>query len=493
MRKRFEAQLELGATPIQEITFNLKSRHELPPVLMALQHIFIHPELNAAIFSMLEHKVFSSNNHTGRPGMNLWEIFVLSVVRLTLDINYDFLLDLANNHGKVRELMGLNTGSFGKNKEYSYQTIHDNVLLLDDDLLKQINVMIVQYGHQIKKNDAGIDADEDLPLQVKVDSYVVETNIHFPTDINLLWDCARKSLDTIDKLKAKCGLKGWRESKSLCLKIHKAYRTTSEIHRKKGKNYKVRLKAATNKYLIRCDKLSKKLELQLQQSLGSDITTIVLLISLQEYYTLLLKQMDLVKRRIINEETIPHGEKIFSIFEPYTEWINKGKAHKNVELGLRVSVSSDQYNFLLDYKVMENQVDKEVSIEMGNRIISKYPSPLYSHKSISYDRGYYSSLGKAALSKKYKKVILPKAGKKNAIEKQEESTEEYRQLRRAHSTIEANINALEHHGLNKCPDKGIRGFKKYIALGVISYNLHQLGKLLYQKAKATQVEQRKAA
>ena len=135
MRKRFEAQLELGATPIGEITFNLKSRHELPPVLMALQHIFVQPELNEAIFSLMEQQVYPKNNHTGRPGMNLWEIFVLSVVRLTLDVDYDFLLDLANNHIKVRQLLGINTGSFGEQKEYGYQTLHDNILKLDDSAI----------------------------------------------------------------------------------------------------------------------------------------------------------------------------------------------------------------------------------------------------------------------------------------------------------------------------------------------------------------------
>ncbi len=441
----------------------------------------------------MEQQVYPKNNDTGRPGMNLWEIFVLSVVRLTLDVDYDFLLDLANNHIKVRQLLGINTGSFGAQKAYVYQTIHDNVLKLDDDTLGQINEMIVKHGHQIKKNDEGISEDEKLPLQVKADSFVVETNVHFPTDINLLRDCGKKCLDMVDKLKEDCVLEGWRESKSLRLKLHKAYRKTSEIHRKKGKNFKARLKASTVGYLAVCDKLSKKVKYTLDHTQSTDIKIMILLLSLQEYYALLIKHMDLVERRIIKGETIAHEEKMFSIFEPHTEWINKGKSHKKVELGLNVTICTDQYNFIIDYRVMENEVDKEISIKIGNSVVEKYNPTTYSHDSISFDRGYYSSLAKEALSKKYNKVVLPKPGKKTQSEKEEESTESYKTLRKSHSQVESNINALEHHGLNRCPDKGTRGFKKYIALGVISYNLHQLGKLLLQKAKAAEQAQSQAA
>lgn len=493
MRKRFESQLELGATPISEITFNLKSRHELPPVLLALQFIFIHSTLNESIFTLLEQQIYPNNNHTGRPGMSLWEIFVLSVVRLTLDVDYDFLLDLANNHIKVRQLLGINTGSFAEQKEYGYQTLHDNILKLDDELLSQINLLIVKHGHQIKKNDIGIDADKKFPLQIKTDSYVLETNVHFPTDLNLMWDCARKCMETVEKLKGRISLKGVRESSSLKLKTHKAYRKASEIHRKKGNNYKERLKVATSKYLAICGKIQTKIKYVLKQTNSMDLQVMVLLLSLKEYQILLVKHIDLVNRRIILDQTIPHEDKMFSIFETYTEWINKGKSHKKVELGLNLTVSTDQHNFVVDYKILQKQVDKEVTIEMGNRIISQYPSQLYSHDSMSFDRGFYSLLAKEALSKIFKKVVLPKPGKKTKVETEEENDETYKVLRKKHSTVESNINALEHHGLNKCPDKGIRGFKKYVALGVISYNLHQLGKLLLQKAKSAAPPNRKAA
>ena len=71
------------------------------------------------------------------------------------------------------------------------------------------------------------------------------------------------------------------------------------------------------------------------------------------------------------------------------------------------------------------------------------------------------------------------------MEQEEESSKEFKKLRNEHSAIESNINSLEHHGLNRCPDKGKKGFIKFTALGVLSYNLHRLGMvLLSQKEKS---------
>ena len=151
MRKRFEQQLQLGTVPISEYKVKLKSRHELPPVLAALQYVFVNSQINTKIFDLLEEKIISGKAKTGRPGMNLWEIFVLSTVRLCLDVNYDFLLDLANEHIALRSILGVQTTDFSPGKEYKYQTIVDNVRLLDEQTLDQINELIVKSGHSLLK------------------------------------------------------------------------------------------------------------------------------------------------------------------------------------------------------------------------------------------------------------------------------------------------------------------------------------------------------
>jgi hypothetical protein len=152
MRQRFEQQTTMGITPISEARFRLRSRDELPPVLKALQHIFMTPELNEKIFVLLENKICAGKKKTGRQGMDLWHILVLAVVRNTLNTNWDRVEHTANNDKLVRQIMGVDSNEWGAEEiEFAYQTIIDNVSLIDEDLLYQINEIVVSHGHDLLK------------------------------------------------------------------------------------------------------------------------------------------------------------------------------------------------------------------------------------------------------------------------------------------------------------------------------------------------------
>jgi IS5 family transposase len=153
MRQRFEQQMNFSTIPISEVKFPLKSRDELPPVLKALQYIYVNPELNEKVFSLLEEKICKDKKKTGRQGMDLWHILVLAVVRHTLDTNWDRLHDTANYHELVRSIMGVHTTStfYNEKIEFNYQNILDNVSLLDETLLQKVNQLIVEAGHQLLK------------------------------------------------------------------------------------------------------------------------------------------------------------------------------------------------------------------------------------------------------------------------------------------------------------------------------------------------------
>ena len=106
MRRRFEVQYELGATPIEQVNIPVRSWDELPPVLRALQCIYTTPELNQQVFEILEAKVVRGKMPTGRPGMTLWEILVLATVRLARDADYDHLHYMATTDNVIRGLLG---------------------------------------------------------------------------------------------------------------------------------------------------------------------------------------------------------------------------------------------------------------------------------------------------------------------------------------------------------------------------------------------------
>jgi len=159
MRKRFEQQLGLGQLPIEAALINPKSKNALDELLAALKAIYCDKEYNEKIFSILEKHINSGKKNTGRAGMDLWSIFVLSQVRLCLNLSYDYLHDLADNHHKMRHLMGIEKGFGYERVEFEYQNIYDNVSMLSDELVAEINQVILDFGQgqvfKKKGNTAG--------------------------------------------------------------------------------------------------------------------------------------------------------------------------------------------------------------------------------------------------------------------------------------------------------------------------------------------------
>ena len=212
---------------------------------------------------------------------------------------------------------------------------------------------------------------------------------------------------------------------------------------------------------------------------------------LEYFHGMLNKQIDLVERRVIRGEIIPAEEKIYSLFEPHTEWLYKGKSNKRVELGHNILVTSDQWGFIIDHAVGEKQADVSLAIPLADRLLSRYGEGAI--KSISFDKGFYKKENKELLSLYIPEVILPKKGKKNKTEQEEEASKTFKRLRHKHSAVESDINRLEHHGLDRCPDKGLKAFKRYCALGVLAANLHKLGNVLQEKARQQCKKSQKAA
>jgi IS5 family transposase len=486
MRKTFELQYELGARPIEEIKINTKSRHELPPVLLSLQNIYCNKEVNEKIFKVMWDKLCAGKKKTGRPGLNLWQILVLGIVRLSQDLDYDMLHDQVNNHKTVREMMGIESDYGFKRKELHYQNIVDNVRLLDEELLGQINEIIASYGHKVfKKKD-------DEQLSVKADTYALESNVHFPADYNLLWDSGRKCCDVIKYMLEDKLLKGnWRKLKDWRKKLKNAMRSVGEISRKGGKNKESRLKQAVIDYLV----IARNFEVKVTEVLNIELTSEAVLISLirLEYFKeMLSKHIDLLERRIIKGETIEHSEKIFSIFETYTEWISKGKQNPNVELGKKILVSTDQWGLIIDYKIVEKEADSELYLPLVDRLTNRFGDKAIG--SLSTDKSFYSKANKELSSLYIDQVIQPKKGKKNSQETEEEKDPKFKKLKFRHSAIESNINELEHNGLNRCPDKGRKSFGRYVGLGILSYNLHRIGNELaaQQKQQAEKLHKKAA-
>ena len=480
MRQRFSQQQILGITPISEVVIPTNSRHELAPVLAALQHIFVTPELNERVFALIEPKIKGTKQDTGRTGMDMWEILVFATVRLTLNANYDTLHDLANFHKLIRQIIGVEN-KFNDGKIYGLQTLKDNVSLLDEETVNQVNTMVVEAAHRfvLKKNET---------LKIKSDTYVLETNVHFPTDLNLLWDSCRKGMDVMKYCRKHYGLKGWRKYKFWRSSLKSSLRSTGKACASTSKNKDQAIRSQVSEYLRLAGELDQKIAescQELYRSPNFDIKLFALLEGLSYYQQMIKKHIDLIERRLLKGETIPSAEKVFSIFEPHTEWISKGKQNKKVELGHKVLIATDQYHFILHHQVIEGKADVELTIPLADALLSRYSNI----ESLSMDKGFYSKENKELLSMEIPYLVMPKKGKLNVQEKEEESQKKFKKLRNLHSAVESNINQLEHNGLDRCPDKGLKNYKRYVSLGILSYNLHRLGKILLAAQAAQGIKQ----
>jgi len=153
MRKTFNPILTLGATPISEITIPINSRDKLISILHGLQFIYNTPDLNKKIFSLLEDKITKDKKNTGRPGMDLWYILVLGVIRVGMSFSFDRICYTANHDILVRKLLGIDDFFTGDTpKEFCYRTIHENISKLDSEMLEKINILVCEFGEkEIKK------------------------------------------------------------------------------------------------------------------------------------------------------------------------------------------------------------------------------------------------------------------------------------------------------------------------------------------------------
>ena len=245
MRKRFEQQFSLNMFPIAETKVNLKCRNASQKIALALIEIFKNEEYNKKIFKALESSIIKNNNQTRRPGMDLWQMFVIPQFRVGLNLSYDRLHHMANSDRMFRQLLGVeSTGFVAHTFEFGYQNILDNMELLSDELLKELNEIIVSFVHNevLKKK-------VETASILKTGSYVLESNVHFPTDYNLLWDCCRKSIDIIGWFIVKYPeIENWRKLKNWRFEFKNSCRRIGQIASKGGANKNERLKSEVEFY-----------------------------------------------------------------------------------------------------------------------------------------------------------------------------------------------------------------------------------------------------
>jgi len=492
MRIVLNPQATLAETDIGSVKISLKSRDDIAKTLLGLQHLYNQRELRDEVFEILKEVVPNKADgkgkariSVGRPGMEQWRILVLGTLRLSLNTDYDRLVDLANHHEVIRKMLG-HPGVMNDldDTEYTLQTVKDNLRLFTPELLARISEVVVRGGHElIKKGDSRRYSEK---LNARVDSFVVETNVHYPTDVNLLWDAIRKTVMICGRLSADRDWSEWRQYQHNVRAFKRKSHHISKLKRSNARDEVKReaknqeIQAAHRDYIEDAERYlerARATHAKLEKLGKTNLSLLVELMELDGYMKHAERQIDQIRRRVLNGETIPHDEKVFSIFQSHTEWISKGKAGVPVELGVKVAVVEDQYRFILNHRVLQKTEDAEAAMPLIKDTQKRFGTL----HSASFDKGFHSPDNQTELGNIVELVILPKKGNLSAEDAERESDPDFVRLRKKHSAVESAINALEHHGLDRCLDHGIVGFKRYVALAVLARNVLRLGQILHQQ------------
>jgi transposase, IS5 family len=475
MRLAIQEQPRLDCPPVDAVPLNRNCRDEIIPILRALQHVYGQTQLRQEILDLVGKDVNGdSSPDRGREGLSYWTIMVLAAVRLGCNFDYDKLQDLAEEHRTLRLMMGI--GHWDDKTDFDWRRIRDNLCLLRPQTLEKINHLIVAAGHKLAPK--AIEA-------VRGDTFVVETNIHYPAESTLVEDGLGKVVPLAAALAEAHGLPGWRQHEHLLQNVKEIVRQISRASRGKSKGAD-RLKPGYQRLLSLADDLLQRARDLLRRLrfrakgegidwLGEGLTGRRQ--ELWHYLQLTDKVCGTARRRVLLGETVPNEAKIFSIFEPHTELINRGKQPDPIQYGHKVLVVEDAVGFICHYEVVANGVlDQDVLVPAMTELQQRVEGKI---KRASFDRAFHTPDNQEELAAIVEHPCIPKKGRISGRKQQEEATVEFRQARQSHPGIESAIGALQSgNGQERCRDKSKLGYERYVGLGILGRNLQVLGKLL---------------
>lgn len=474
MRKAFDSQLRLDCRSIEQLQLNLNCRDEIVPILEALKHVFSQADVRDQLTGLVAADVNEmTRTDVGREGLDYWQIVVLAVVRLGCNLDYDKLQDLCENHRALRCLLGV--GDWDETASFAARRIRDTLSLLKPSTIEKMNQALVRHGQALHG---------DARRKVRADSFVIETNIHYPTESGLIGDGLRKIILLGARLAALLGESGWRQARHLKKKVKRQVREVARISASHSPRVKATLNQAYADLLETAGQLlnrARALESKAQNEAAADPQTLALLGGLSHWITLTAQVCDTAYRRTQRGEKVANLDKLFSLFETHTQLYRRGKAGQPNQFGRLALIYEDQAGFISHYHLLDRQAtDQDVVVEQTRRVQQQHQGEI---EEASFDRGFYSEANQRALQDSIEHLCLPPSHRNQYAECLKTASVMFHRSRQSHPGIESAIGALQSgNGLERCRDKTEAGFERYLGLAILGRNLHVLGKLLIARA-----------
>ena len=325
--------------------------------------------------------------------------------------------------------------------------------------------------------------------KMRVDTTVVETDIHYPTDSSLLGDGVRvltRAMKKVDSIAAEAGAKLRDRSRSVklrVLEIARAARSKVPQSQEKLKKAYGKLLDATSRVVGQAKRFSEEIAQGVKRS--ADILQQAVLDGVHKEIDTMLPRVQQVilqtRTRIFGGETRAEG-KILSLFEPSTEVIRKGKAGKPNEFGKMVKIQEAENQIVIDFEVYQQRPsDSDLlipSIKTHQQKLGCTP------RLVAADAGFYSASNEAAAKEKgVKQVSVPNRSTKSAERRREQKKRWFRNGQKWRTGCEGRISVIKRrHGLNRSRYKGEAGMKRWVGFGVIADNLINIGRMTHTPA-----------
>jgi IS5 family transposase len=351
--------------------------------------------------------------------------------------------------------------------------------------LQAINELVVQ---------AAVDLGLEDGQKLRVDTTVVQTDIHHPTDDTLLWDVVRVVTRLVARLAAaleRRRIKGFRDrTRSARRRMYEVQRmTTRQRHEHQTATYRELIRIAEEVVEGARAALESTRKTR-DKDMIADLVIAETRKEIAHFCGLGSRVIDQARRRVLGGEQVPNAEKIYSIFEPHTDLIKRGKVQTPIEFGHKVFLAESAQGLITQYEVVNGNPNDEQhvvpSLERHKRAFGHAPE-LYGS-----DRGFFSEQNVTSCKHDGVKVVcIPQRGGTKAPERETyEKSSEFKDGQRFRAGIEGRISVLfRGRGMKRCLAEGRERFELWVAAAVLANNLMKIATLLTHRSS----RKRKAA
>lgn len=441
----------------------------LEPQLQAISDFLDeHAELIAKIRGDLRRGL--KHPDTGRSGLAPQEVLRSLVLMRVKNWDYRELRERIADGYTLRLFTGFRCRPVPKHNAF-----HRAFVRLTPATLRAVNDLVVK---------AAVDLGLEDGTKLRVDTTVVQTDIHYPTDSTLLWDAVRvlsRLLGRLGKLRGR-RIEGFRNRTRAARRRMQALQRMSARQRLGQQIVKYRELIGITEEVVACARSA--LENRAMRGKGSfwDLAITGLLDEIGHYCGLADRVIDQARRRVLDGEQVPNAEKIYSVFEPHTDLIKRGKVRAPVEFGHKVLLAESARGLVTQYQVLNGNPPDEQhvgrSLERHKKAFGRAPE-LY-----GADRGFFSERNLTLCKHSGVKVAcIPQSGGKRAPQREAyEKAPAFKQGQRFRAGIEGRISVLfRGRGMKRCLAEGIERFELLVGAAVLANNLMSIAAWLSRR------------